>query len=236
MVRKTAFLALFLLVGAAFISSCKKEELSSKKEILSFFFEASKNAQLERSFYGDVKQTDISAEVAFGVDVTQLIPTIEISRRATLSPQAGVMTDFSGPVAYTVTAEDGTTKTFTTTVMPEPAPYIGAWTGGPIDFGLGLMRIHADLTATGEVTLEFIKILTGEKDAYSMKGYFEPLSRQNTEIKVEQTQRWINQAWSTESCSRTMMYQVITPQNIKLFYCLCHPRTEWCFQLNLTRE
>lgn len=48
MVRKTAFLALLLLVGAAFFSSCKKEELSSKKEILSLIFEASKNPQLDR--------------------------------------------------------------------------------------------------------------------------------------------------------------------------------------------
>jgi len=236
MVRKVVFLALFLLVGTAFLNSCKKEELSSKKEILSFFFEASKNDQLDRNFFGDINGTNLSAEVAFGVDITRLIPTIEISPRATLSPAAGVATDFSGPVIYTVTAEDKTTKTFTAGVMPEPAPYLGSWTGGPIDFGMGLMRIHATMNEDGEITLEFLKILTGEKDGYSIKGYFEPLSRQNTEIRINQTQRWINNNWNDEEQLRTFMYQVITPQNLKLYYCLSFPRNEWCFQINLTKE
>ena len=236
MVRKTAFLALFLLVGAVFFSSCKKEELSSKKEILSLIFEASKNPQLDRNYLGDINGTAVSAEVAFGVSTNQLIPTIEISPRATLSPKAGQLTDFSGPVVYTVTAEDGSTKTFTATVVTAPAPYIGSWVSGPIDFGSGLMRVNADITAAGDIKLEFTQIMTGDKDPSSMKGFFEPLSRQDTEIKVEQTHRWFNSDWVGETCNRTFMYHVNTPQNIKLYYCLCYPMTDWCFQVNLSKE
>lgn len=236
MVRKITFLALFLLAGAVVLNSCKKEELSSKKEILSFFFEASKNAQLERNFTGDIVGSNISAEVAFGVDVTNLVPSIEISPRATISPEPGIATDFTGPVVYTITAEDGSTKVFTTAVLPAPAPYIGTWSGGPIDFGMGLMRVTAVITKDGDITLEFVEIMTGEKDDLSIKGYFEPVSRQNTEIKVDQTERWVNNQWKSESTNRTIMYQVITPQTLKLFYCLVYPVNEWCFQLNLNKQ
>jgi hypothetical protein len=236
MVRKITFLALFLLVGTVFFQFCKKEELSSKKEVLAFIFEASKNAQLDRNFLGDIVETNIAAEVAFGVDITQLIPTIEISPRATVSPASGVQQNFAGPVVYTVTAEDGTTKTFTAAVTPAPAQYIGNWTGGPIDFGMGLMRVNAILNADGEITLEFVRILTSEKDGMSLKGYFEPISRQDTDIKVVQTHRWISNAWNSETCDRTIMYHMNTPQTMKIYYCLCHPRTEWCFQLNLSKQ
>jgi hypothetical protein len=236
MVRKIAFLALFLLVGAAFMSSCKKEELSGKKEILSFIFEASKNAQLDRNYLGEIKETEISALVGFGSDLSQLIPTVYLSPRAVISPAAGVSTNFNLPVVYTVTAEDGTTKTFTTSVATAPAPYIGSWSGGPIDFGMGLMRVNAEITKEGHLTLEFVKIMTGEKDAYSLKGSFEPISRPDTEIKIEQSHRWINDDWTSESCCRALMYHMDTPQNMKLFYCLCYPHTEWCFQISLTKQ
>jgi hypothetical protein len=236
MVRKITLLALFLLTGTAFLSSCKKEELSSKKEILALNFYATKNPQLDRNFLGDINGTEISAEVSFGVDITQLIPTIEISPRATISPASDQVTDFTGPVIYTVTAEDGTSKIFTAGVATAPAPYIGAWTGGPIDYGSGLMRINAIITKEGEITLEFVKVLTGEKDPTSIKGFFQPISRQDTDIKVEQTHRWNMTDWTSESCSRTIMYHINTAQSIKLYYCLCHPRTEWCFQINLTKN
>jgi hypothetical protein len=236
MVRKTAFLALFLLVGAVFFNSCKKEELSSKKEILAFIFEASKNAELERNFLGEIDSTKISAEIAFGVNTNLLIPTIEISPRAKLSPESGIAQDFSGPVTYTVTAEDGTTKTFIISVATAQAPYIGTWTGGPIDFGMGLMRVNAQFSEAGDLTLEFTKIMTGEKESNSIKGFFEPISRQNAEIKVSQTHRWMNDSWIGETCDRTIMYKINTPQSIRLYYCLCYPRSTWCFEMNLTKQ
>jgi hypothetical protein len=237
MVRKITFLALFLLAGAAIFTSCKKEELSGKKEVLAFIFEASKNAQLGRNFLGDINETNISAEVAFAVDLTQLVPTIEISPRATISPESGILTDFSGPVVYTVTAEDGSTKVFTATVAAAPAPYIGSWSGGPIDFGLGLMRISANITEDGEITLEFTDIMNGEKNAMSLKGMFNPNSRQDTEIRLDQTHRWSISGWVADSCCKTFMYHVNNAQNIRVYFCEGYPRSdEWCFQINLTKD
>jgi len=236
MVRKTIFLALFLLAGAALFNSCKKEELSSKKEILSFIFEASRNAQLEKNNLADIKETSISAEVPFALDISRLTPSIEISPQATVSPKSGILTDFSGPVVYTVTAEDGTTKTFTVVTSTAPAPYIGSWTSSSIDFGLGVVRVNAAITPEGQITVEFVKIMDAEKDPNSFKGSFEPVSRADTEIKVEQTHRWVNNTWHTEPAYHTIMYHVVTPQSLKLYYCFCFPRQDWWFQVNMTRQ
>ncbi len=51
----------------------------------------------------------ISIEVANGVPVNALVPTIELSLGATINPASGVAQDFSTDVTYIVTAEDGTT-------------------------------------------------------------------------------------------------------------------------------
>jgi hypothetical protein len=236
MVRKFFFLALLLLPGVVFMSSCKKEELSAKKEILSLIFEASKNPQLDRNYMGEISGTEILTEIAFGTDVTILVPTIEISPRAILSPSAGNPTNFAGPVIYTVTAEDGTTKNFTISVTPAPAPYIGAWTGGPIDFGLGLMRVNVTIDAAGAFSMELVDIMTSEKSVKSVKGSFPPLSMQDIEIKLDQTHHWGNNGWMEESTCRTFMYHVNHTQSIRLYYCECYPKTEWCLQLNLTRQ
>jgi hypothetical protein len=51
----------------------------------------------------------VAGEVPYGTDLTGLVPTIEVSPGATINPAPGVSTDFSAPVGYTVTAQDGST-------------------------------------------------------------------------------------------------------------------------------
>ncbi len=51
----------------------------------------------------------VITEVAFGTDVEGLVPTIDLSPGATINPASGAGVDFSAPVIYTVTAEDGIT-------------------------------------------------------------------------------------------------------------------------------
>jgi putative ubiquitin-RnfH superfamily antitoxin RatB of RatAB toxin-antitoxin module len=59
----------------------------------------------------------VSIEVAYGTSVTALVPTITLSAGATVSPASGVAQNFTAPVVYTVTAEDGTTtQAWTVTV------------------------------------------------------------------------------------------------------------------------
>jgi predicted extracellular nuclease len=58
----------------------------------------------------------VDIEVVYGTDVTNLTPTITVSKRATVSPASGVAQDFTNPVTYTVTAQDGTTQDWVVTV------------------------------------------------------------------------------------------------------------------------
>ena len=52
-------------------------------------------------------------------DITQLVPTIVVSEGATVNPASGVAQDFTNPVTYTVTAQNGTTAEYTVTVILE---------------------------------------------------------------------------------------------------------------------
>jgi len=58
----------------------------------------------------------VDIEVAALTDVTALVPTIAVSLNASVSPASLVATDFTNPVTYTVTAEDGTTQDWVVTV------------------------------------------------------------------------------------------------------------------------
>lgn len=57
----------------------------------------------------DTTSHTVTVEVAYGTDLTTLTPTIEVSAGATIAPASGAVTDFTNPVTYTVTAQDGTT-------------------------------------------------------------------------------------------------------------------------------
>lgn len=58
----------------------------------------------------------INLLVPSGTDLTKLIPTISISDSATISPNAGIAEDFTNPVTYTITAQDGSTQSYVVTV------------------------------------------------------------------------------------------------------------------------
>ncbi|MGW8316141.1 MAG: DUF5018 domain-containing protein [Bacteroidales bacterium] len=65
----------------------------------------------------DPEKLTVTVEVPYGTDVTGLVPDIEVSAGATLDPAGGKETDFSAPVVYRVTAQDGmTVKDWTVTV------------------------------------------------------------------------------------------------------------------------
>src|SRR3989339_251165 len=81
--------------------------LSSAKDITSFSFPEG---------LGSIVGNDISIVVPFGTDVSNLTSNISISPAATINDHS-VVQDFSTPVSYTVTAEDGaTTQNYLVTV------------------------------------------------------------------------------------------------------------------------
>ncbi len=61
--------------------------------------------------------TNITLTVPPNQNVTSLAPTFTISPLATLSPASGSTQNFTNPVAYTVTAQNGTTQVYTVAVQ-----------------------------------------------------------------------------------------------------------------------
>ncbi len=86
-------------------------QLSSDKQITSFTF-------LAGDVLGDIDHEDhtINVEITLDKDKTKLAPTITISDNATITPENRIVTDFTNPVTYTVTAEDGSTQEYMVTV------------------------------------------------------------------------------------------------------------------------
>jgi hypothetical protein len=60
---------------------------------------------------------NIDVEIYDDVDIANLTPYIKYSLGATISPIAGEPVNFSNPVTYTVTAQDGSTNEYTVTVI-----------------------------------------------------------------------------------------------------------------------
>ena len=89
--------------------------LSSEAEITSFSLAEQASESVINSEAATVTTT-VSYQTA---SLAALVPTITVSDYASISPASGIAQDFSSPVTYTVTAEDGTTKEWTISVMPE---------------------------------------------------------------------------------------------------------------------
>lgn len=62
----------------------------------------------------------ISLSIPFNTDVTNLTPTIMISDKASVAPNNNTAQNFTNPVTYVVTAEDGFTQNYTVTVTIAP--------------------------------------------------------------------------------------------------------------------
>lgn len=87
--------------------------LSSAKAITAFSFNA-----LSPVVNGTINEANktVALIVPASTNRTALVPTITISEKATVDPASGAAKDFTTPVVYTVTAEDGTTVQYTVTV------------------------------------------------------------------------------------------------------------------------
>lgn len=104
---------------------------SSEAKILSFVFDQEVSAAnavvLEQPVVDETAKTikfAVSAD-ATSDDLSKLMPTIEISEKATVTPASGAVQDFSNgkTVTYTVTAENGTKVTYTASVYGNVTSY-----------------------------------------------------------------------------------------------------------------
>lgn len=76
---------------------------------------------------GAINGTGISLALPAGTNVTRLVPAI-VHTGASISPAGGVAADFTSPVSYTVTAADGSTRTYVVTVSVTAAIDLAAAT------------------------------------------------------------------------------------------------------------
>ena len=113
-----------LFICAVIFCCCHKDKIapkkSAEKSITSFKF---KGFPDEKEQINQEKKT-IQINLPAGTIVTALIPDIQVSAKATVSPISNQAQDFTNKVTYTVTAEDRTEQKYTVTVQVEgiPAP------------------------------------------------------------------------------------------------------------------
>jgi len=95
--------------GAAYVYSPAQE--SSENDITNFDVPN----QVGNEIINTTEHT-ITLNVENGTDLTDLIPTISISDFATINPETGISQNFTTPIEYTVTAENGDEQVWTVTV------------------------------------------------------------------------------------------------------------------------
>lgn len=125
LMKKIMALASFVFI--CLLTSCTKDDervKSSEKEIISFaVLSASDSVKVDINH----TQSTIAVSVPFGTDVKSLTPTIQLPGFTAVTPASGVAQDFSAPVKYTVTAEDGSKKEYTVAVTVLKGNLTGKW-------------------------------------------------------------------------------------------------------------
>ena len=94
---------------------------SSEKDITEFIFKAETNDALSEDAVAVISGNEITAGVAYGTDITGLIANFTIIGASIqvggTEQESGVSAnDFSEPVTYTVTADDGSAQGYTVSV------------------------------------------------------------------------------------------------------------------------
>ena len=121
--KRIIFIAVFILYG------CNKEEpkvlvipepivKSDKKEIVTFKFLQSDNSNLVDDYTISVNESDLSlmGSLPFNTDLENLVPTIEISPNAKITPASKTPLNLEEEIEFIVTAEDGSTIKYELTI------------------------------------------------------------------------------------------------------------------------
>jgi eukaryotic-like serine/threonine-protein kinase len=153
-----------LLIFATLLS-CKKNKpdttpipvdppKSSEKKITSFIFKATDNsAALISDINGTIFTDTIIVNLNQGTPLNNLIPAITYIGKSLL-PVSNVAQDFTTPVNYTVTAEDGTTKKYTVKILLLKANltiYVGSDDGNLYAINANTGTLKWKYTTGGEI-------------------------------------------------------------------------------------
>lgn len=157
-------IVMLLLVFA--IIGCSKDDnestKSNEKAIISFTFDITNNKTLKENILGEIDEMEqiITATVSASTDITALLPTIQLPENMSISPNTPQ--DFTKPVIYTVTGEDGSTLQYTISfniTYTQKEVLVELYNANPdstIDWNL-----DEDITTFRGVTLDENGIITG---------------------------------------------------------------------------
>jgi len=110
--------SLVFILALFVFTNCDKDEDIAKKSELKQITEFSITTP-SSSLKAVINELNISITVPKDVDISALIPTIKISDKAQIFPLANKAQDFTKPVTYTITAEDGSTQDYTVSIEIE---------------------------------------------------------------------------------------------------------------------
>ena len=148
-------------------------------------------------------------EIAFetgSFDISALTPQITISENATISPASGEVVDFSVPVTYTVTAEDGTSSEYTVAI--NQAYNINAFTLVGPRFGAQMLFIRAELF----INLDFLDPSDSEAELFLDDGV------NRIDLSVVTSETFENQRIITNQITTRIPENTITSSNYKIVF------------------
>jgi len=99
------------------INQANGTAIESSEKLINSFVLLGLNPEVDGTI--DSNSYTVNLVVPGGTDVTTLTPTITVSDSATVVPNSGVTEDFTNPVVYTVTAQDGSIQDYTVTVTAQ---------------------------------------------------------------------------------------------------------------------
>ncbi len=117
----------------------------------------------------------------YGTDIKSLAPTFVISNLATISPLSGSVRNFTSPVNYTVTAEDGLTKKAYSVRVNVPTISLkrnlaAGWNWISLGVIPPDLKVSSVLSTLTLANLDYIKSSTASAVYYSASGWFGDLS------------------------------------------------------------
>jgi hypothetical protein len=149
--------------------------LSNQAQILTAELVGADSAKVDQALL------QVNLYLPYGADPRALAPTFQISPKATIVPAGGSIRNFTSPVLYTVTAEDGTTKkvysvrAFVTNVTLKRALAAG-WNWISLSNTPPDMKVGSVLGSLSLANLDYIKAATTSAVYYTTPGWFGDLT------------------------------------------------------------
>ena len=134
-------------------------EVKSSENLITSF-----HLLLNPEVVGQLDETNykVTLNVPYGTDLKNIASSIVISPKATVMPASGVSQDFTNPVIYTVTAENGSTQNYEVKVIVGAQPVVKKSNQSEIIL-IVMMLVGVIIILTVAIILVFLRIKAANK-------------------------------------------------------------------------